>query len=57
MGDFQHAKSTRREIIKKAAYVTPAILTMTASPAFAARGSNGGGGEKDDKKNKKDKKG
>jgi hypothetical protein len=53
MGDSQHAKHTRREIIKKAAYVTPAVMTLTASPAFAARGSNGGGNEKDDKKNKK----
>jgi hypothetical protein len=30
---------TRREIIKRAAYVTPAILTLTAMPAFASRGS------------------
>jgi hypothetical protein len=31
---------TRREIIKRAAYVTPAILTLTAMPAFAAKGSS-----------------
>jgi hypothetical protein len=30
---------TRREIIKRAAYVTPTILTLTAIPAFASRGS------------------
>jgi hypothetical protein len=34
-------KETRREILKKAAYVAPAVLTLTASPAFAQRGSNG----------------
>jgi hypothetical protein len=32
-------RETRREVIKKAAYVVPAILTLTASPAFAQRGS------------------
>lgn len=30
---------TRREIIKKAAYVTPAILTMSANFSFASAGS------------------
>jgi hypothetical protein len=32
-------KDTRREIIKKAAYVAPAILTLAAFPAREARGS------------------
>jgi hypothetical protein len=30
---------TRREIIKRAAYVVPVILTFKAAPAFARRGS------------------
>lgn len=32
--------SSRRNFIKKAAYVAPAIMTLTAVPAFAARGSD-----------------
>jgi hypothetical protein len=38
-------KSTRREFIKKAAYVAPAILTLAALPSFASAGSgeNGSG--------------
>jgi hypothetical protein len=32
-------RETRREVIKKAAYVVPAMLTLTASPAFARGGS------------------
>jgi len=34
-------KPTRREIIKKAAYVVPLILTLVAVPAFAQVGSGG----------------
>ena len=30
---------TRREIIKKAAYITPVILTLLAAPSFASGGS------------------
>jgi hypothetical protein len=30
---------TRREVIKRAAYVVPVILTFTAVPAFARGGS------------------
>ncbi len=43
-------QSTRRDFVKKAAYATPAILTLKATPAFAAHGSagpeygDGGGG-------------
>jgi hypothetical protein len=33
------APMTRRAIIKKAAYVTPLLLTLPAVPAFAAAGS------------------
>ncbi len=32
-------QSTRRELLKKAAYVTPVILTLAAVPAFAQSGS------------------
>ena len=34
----QH-RSSRREFVKKAAYVAPAILTLKAAPAFAKSGS------------------
>jgi hypothetical protein len=37
---------TRREIIKKAAYITPVILTLLAAPSFASGGS--GRDERDD---------
>lgn len=30
---------TRRSVVKKAAYVAPAILTLAATPAFAKPGS------------------
>jgi|RhiMetStandDraft_4_1073278.scaffolds.fasta_scaffold1257700_2 hypothetical protein len=42
----QHA--SRREVMKKAAYMAPAILTLAAIPAFAAKGS----GWKNDKPKK-----
>jgi hypothetical protein len=32
-------KITRREVIKRAAYIAPVILTLTAVPAFAGGGS------------------
>ena len=32
-------QTSRRDILKKAAYVTPAILTLTAIPSFASNGS------------------
>jgi len=31
--------SARRRFVKRAAYVTPAILTLAASPSFAKAGS------------------
>ena len=46
-------RETRREIIKKAVYVAPAILTLTASPAFAQNGP--GRPDKLDKDKDKDK--
>jgi hypothetical protein len=51
MGDSE--RETRREIIKKAVYVAPAILSLTASPAFAQRGS--GPPRRDDDRDKRDK--
>jgi hypothetical protein len=33
-------KQTRREVIKKAAYVVPTVLTLAAKPSFACSGSN-----------------
>jgi hypothetical protein len=34
----------RREFVKKLAYVTPAVLTLLASPSSARAGSGGDGG-------------
>jgi len=34
-------QTSRRELLKKAAYATPVILTLAATPAFAGKGSNG----------------
>jgi hypothetical protein len=40
MSDSHSAgNKTRREMIKKARYVAPVVLTLAASPAFAQRGS------------------
>ncbi len=59
---------TRRDMIKKAVYVAPAIWTLTAAPSFASGGSGdgdesdahrfiyhrfGGGGEDDDHQGQK----
>jgi hypothetical protein len=35
----QGHKSTRREFVKKATYIAPAILTLAAAPQFAKAGS------------------
>ena len=35
----QGHKSARREFVKKATYVAPAILTLAAAPQFAKAGS------------------
>ena len=42
---------TRREIIKKAAYITPVILTLLAAPSFASGGS--GRDERDERRERK----
>jgi hypothetical protein len=36
---MEEKRITRREIIKKAAYITPVILTLAAMPSFANNGS------------------
>jgi len=36
---FPPAETTRREVLVKALYVTPVILTLTAVPSFASAGS------------------
>jgi|GEM_PF-2483665 len=33
------SQSSRRDFLKKAAYVAPAVLTLNAMPAFATHGS------------------
>lgn len=37
--DHTSANSSRRSFVKRALYVTPAVLTLRANPAFAAYGS------------------
>ena len=32
-------QTSRRDLLKRAAYVTPVILTLVATPAFADKGS------------------
>ena len=44
---------TRRDALKKAAYITPVILTMLAAPSFASAGS-GNPRDDQDEKGKKD---
>ncbi len=34
------SKNARREFVKKAAYIAPAIVTLSAAPAFAKAGSD-----------------
>ena len=51
--DKQQSNS-RREFVKKAAYVAPAILSLAVAPSYAKAGS--GNEEAKDKKEKKDKK-
>jgi hypothetical protein len=47
---------TRRDIIKKAAYITPIILTIPANFSFASGGSGSGLNSEIEDKDKKDKK-
>lgn len=52
------SSESRRDFVKRAAYVAPAILTLAAAPDFAKAGSvKGGGGGKDKDKGKEKPKG
>ena len=43
MADEQAAvETTRRELLKRAAYVAPAVLSLVALPSFASAGSGSG---------------
>ena len=44
--------SSRREFVKKAAYVAPAVLTLKATSAFAKCGSANEDGSPDEKSKK-----
>jgi hypothetical protein len=35
-----NASDTRREFVKRAAYIAPAILTLAVAPAYAKSGSD-----------------
>jgi len=35
----EEKRTSRRDILKKAAYLTPAIITLLAVPSFASHGS------------------
>ena len=37
--DNQNIDTKRRDFVKKASYIAPAIVTMTAIPSFASAGS------------------
>jgi len=37
-------RTSRRDLLKKAAYATPVVLTLAATPAFAKKGSKGNPG-------------
>jgi hypothetical protein len=40
------ADPTKREFVKKATYVVPAVVTLAAAPSFASAGSNSKGAKK-----------
>jgi len=48
--NFEFADTTRRDVLRKAVFVTPLILTLPVFPSFAKAGSNGGD-ERDDAAN------
>jgi len=39
-GDVSPTDTTKREFLRKATYVVPAVLTLAAAPSFASAGSN-----------------
>jgi hypothetical protein len=46
--------ASRRQFVKKAAYVAPVILTLQAAPSYAKKGSGSEKPEKSDKPDKSD---
>ena len=44
--------TTRREMLKKASYVVPAVLTLAVKPSFATAASGSGGGDPNGHKNR-----
>lgn len=42
--------TTRRELLKKASYVVPAVLTLAVKPSFATAASGAGGGDPNGRK-------
>ena len=53
MSDVQN--SSRRDFLKKSAYVVPVIMTMSATPALAGQGSHHKDYDKKKRKKKEDK--
>jgi len=45
---LQFADTTRREILRKAVFIAPVILTLPVTPSFARAGSSGTNGEQGD---------
>ncbi len=39
MSEFKAEETTRREVLKKGAFVAPVILTLVAAPSFASAAS------------------
>lgn len=39
-GDVSPTDTTKRNFLRKATYVVPAVLTLAAAPSFASAGSN-----------------
>jgi hypothetical protein len=48
---------TRRDVLKKAAYITPVILTFLAAPSFASGGSGRDERDERDEGDERDKRG
>ena len=45
--DTEKHNASRRDFVKKAAYVAPAIATFAVTPSYAKNGSGSGNKEKD----------
>jgi hypothetical protein len=44
--------TTRREMLKKASYVVPAVMTLAVKPSFATAASGSGGGGNTNRQNR-----